>query len=549
MQIKKLSQAVEVERKPELSLFEDYLSDFNKLKSFYHFNPFSDWDVAIQKRAGHKFERKKLADILAAQNKMWKAPPEVLENISKLTSPNCFAVVTGQQAGIFTGPLYTIYKIITAIKLSEWLSVEYPKYTFVPCFWLEVDDHDFKEINHLRFINKENELHRLELSETPGDELKPVYMRHINTEIEGWKAEINDQLFQTEFMDSVLEKFFDSYSGQLSYADAFATLVLKFFGNLGLVVLNPADPEIKKLGRPIYQKAVESPEKIQEQLKDRNAALTQSHLPAQILFQPEQTLLFYTDEKDQRVRIDFDEKGDFLLKYGDKYRRLEHQKLVNIIGESPERISPNVALRPLIQDSILPTAGYVAGPAEVAYFAQLSALYDYFGQTMPVIYPRHRITIVESKIRKIIEKLGIDFSDLFSHRSDFWEYFIQQKQGKDTFDKIGAIQSNIAAKLNELEKIVAEVDPTLINAIQKTAQRIDSGIEQIMGKIINAMKQGEAIEMNQVKRALLFIFPENNYQERVINIIYFLIKYGPDLISNLYNELPVDTRSHYLIYL
>jgi bacillithiol biosynthesis cysteine-adding enzyme BshC len=549
MEIRKISQHVPVDSGQESSLFEAYVNDFNNVKTFYQFNFLSDWDAAIQKRAGHKFERKKLTDILTAQNRKWEAPRAVLENISQLISPDCLAVVTGQQAGIFTGPLYTIYKIITAIKLSEWLKTEHPKYTFIPCFWLEVDDHDFKEINHIQFFTKENELHRLELSEEARDDSKPVYMRYLKADIAGWKSEIKDKLFQTEFMGSVLESFFEAYSSQSSFVDAFARLVLKFFGENGLVVMNPADPEVKKLGRPIYQKAIEAPEKIQHLLKNRNTALAQSQLPVQIQFHPEQTLLFYTDAKDQRVRIDFNEKNDFLLKYGDKYERLEHQKLISIIEESPERISPNVALRPLIQDSVLPTVGYVAGPAEVAYFAQVSTLYDHFEQAMPVIYPRHRMTIVESKIQKIIEKLGIDFNELFSHRSDFWEYFIQQKQGKNTFDKVAAIQSEISAKLGDLEKIVSEVDPTLINAIQKTGQKIDSGIELIMSKITNAIKQREAVEMDQVKRALLFVFPEDNYQERVINIIYFLIKYGPDLVSNLLQELPLDTRPHYLIYL
>lgn len=549
MEIKELSQTVAAESNQESSLFEAYLNDFDKVRDFYQFNFLSDWEAVIQKRANHKFERKKLADILTAQNKRWNASPQVLENISKLASPDCFVIVTGQQAGVFAGPLYTIYKIITAIKLSEWLKTEHPKNDFVPCFWLEVDDHDFKEINHIRFFTKDNELHRLELTEESGDALKPVYMRQLNAEIAGWKSVLKDQLFQTEFMDGILEKFFTAYSEQNSYADALAALILKLFGESGPVVLNPADPQIKKLGMPMYRKAIEAPERIQEQLERRSAALTQSQLPVQIQFQPQQTLLFYTDDKDQRVRIDSDEKGDFLLKYPDQYEKVERRKLSAIIEEAPEKISPNVALRPLIQDFILPTVCYVAGPAEIAYFAQLSALYDYFEQTMPVIYPRHRMTIVESKIQKSIEKLEIDLNEMFSHRNDFLDHFIRQRQSKESFHDIESIHSEITNKLNQLEKIVAKVDPTLINAIQKTGQKIDTNIDLIMGKITNALKQREAVEMNQLKRALSYLFPQDNYQERVINIIYFLIKYGPDFVKNLHNQLPMDTRPHYLIYL
>lgn len=531
------------------SLFDAYLNNFNKVKDFYPHNFESGWDAVIQKRKNEKFERNKIVEILNRQNKAWGAPQPVFENISELNSDNCFMAITGQQAGIFSGPLYTIYKILTTIKLSEWLGSKYSDSHFIPCFWMEVDDHDFQEINHIQFFNKNNELHRLEISEEPNDSLKPIYTRQITSDIANWKQIIKDEFHKTEFLDDILEKFFKCYSAKEFYPNAFAKLITEVFGKYGLVVLNPADPKLKKIGQPFFEKALEANDQIHEVFEERNQLLIKSEFPVQIQLQPNQTLLFYTDNEGNRVRIDSTQNGDFLLKYNDHNEPLAKSKLAEIIKDTPEQISPNVALRPLIQDYIFPTVGYIAGPAEVTYFAQISAIYNHFEQTMPVIYPRHRITIIENKIQRILDKLEIDISELFKHKSDFLEFHIQQKQSKTTFNEIESIQNEINQKVDQLEKIISEIDPTLINTIQKTGQKINSNIEQVIHKLTNAIEQKEAVEINQVKRTLLHLFPENNFQERVINIIYLLIKYGPDFIHNLYEKLPVDSKEHYILNL
>ena len=531
------------------SLFETYLKDFDRVKDFYHYNFESNWDAIIQKRKSEKFDRKKIAEILTHQNKEWNASQPVFNNISKLNTNNSFLIITGQQAGIFTGPLYTIYKILTALKLSEWLGNKYADLNFIPCFWLEVDDHDFKEINHIGFFNKNNELRQLESAEESNDLLKPIHERQINSELSNWRSIIKEEFYETEFLDNVLDKFFEKYAINRAYSDAFARLISDLFGQYGLVVLNPTDPEVKKLGRPIYKKIIENPAQIQKIFNERSELLNQLKFQSQIQLLSNQTLLFFKDNKKQRIRVDFDEKRDFLLKYNDQYESVEKNKLNDIIETTPEQISPNVVLRPIIQDYILPTISYVAGPAEIAYFAQIGAIYDDLNQTMPVIYPRHRITIVENKIQKVLEKQQIEITDLFKHRSQFLEIYIQQKQNEKIFNEIESIQTEINQKVDQLEKIISETDPTLINTIQKTGQKVNSNIEQIIHKLTNSIEQKEAVEINQIKRTLLHLFPEDNFQERVINIIYLLIKYGPDLINNIYERLPVDSKEHHILYL
>lgn len=530
-------------------IFETYLNDFDKVKGFYYHNFRSDWNSVIQKRKSQKFEREKIVEILAKQNEHWEAPAAVLKNISKLKSNNSFVIITGQQAGVFGGPLYTIYKIITTIKLAAQLSSEHPECSFIPCFWMEVDDHDFQEINHIRFFNKNNELHSLELPENSSDSGKPIYKRQINSEITDWQPLIKDIFHETEFINDVLQMFFAKYQPSSTYSDAFARLILDLFGQYGLIVLNPTAPEFKQLGMKLFEHVIRSSAEIREQLNKRNESLAGMNLPQQVHFQPQQTLFFYIDENDRRIRMDFDDTGNFILKTADGDEKIGRNTLIELAEKNPQLLSPNVALRPLFQDHVLPTVGYVAGPAEVAYFAQISVLYTLLDQPMPIIYPRHRMTIVESKIRRLAEKLEVGLGDLFQQRSAYLDSYIQQKQNENTFTQIESIRSELSRKLQQLEQIVKEADPTLINAIQKTEQRMQSSIEQIAGKITNSMKQKEATQIDQLKRILLFLFPQDNYQEREINILYFLIKYGPDFIKNLYENLPEDSSTHYIVNL
>lgn len=530
-------------------LFSQYLSDFSVLNRFFKHNYLTGWKNAVIERSKHPVQREILVGLLEEQNQMWGAPQDVLENIQKLSSKNCLAVVTGQQVGIFGGPLYTIYKMITTLKLVEELSEKFSDFLFVPLFWMEAEDNDFGEINHIQFFNKENDIRRIEISESSSDNLKPVHLRRISKELSGWNDFFQKEFFKTEFLDPVLQQFFSCYSAGESYVDAFAKLILNLMGDYGLILLNPADHRFKELYRPVIKKSLSSAQELNDKIVQRNILLQQEELPLQIETTENQSFLFFIDGNSKRVRIDFDENNEFLLNYREGYKKINRGEVDKILREESWRFSPNVVLRPIVQDYALPSVGYVAGPAETAYFAQLSAIYEYFDIPMPVVYPRHRLTVIERKLDKTINKNNVSIDELFELKNDYLQTFLRNLNTNSILSDIQSTKSDIRKNLKNLESIVARFDQTLLNTIQKTDKKIGENLEYLISKVLDSLQEKEKIAVNQVERVVQQLFPDNSFQERVVNIIYFLIKYGPDFLDTIYKRLPSESNKHLLIKL
>lgn len=531
------------------ALFADYLTNFSKVQDFYSFHYRNDWAAAIKARSGFEVPRNKLAEILSAQNRQWGAAERTLENINRLKSPKTLAVVTGQQAGILGGPLYTFFKTMTVLRLTGKLKKEYPEYDFVPVFWMEVNDNDFKEISAINYISKENQLKTLSVEEKEADALKPVFARQVDGQIRQWRQALGDDFFDTEFKETALNSFFDSYLSSQNYADAFAGLLLKFFGKHGLIVMNPSDPAVCRLTTPLFTSALKSREAVLQDFNERSKALEKAGYNPQISLGDNQTLLFHNDSQLRRVRIDFDPNGGFLLKYSEGYQSITEDELLNNDAEKPQCLSPNVALRPLMQDTLLPTIAYVAGPAEVAYFAQVETLYRRFNIPMPVIYPRHRLTIVEGKIQKNIEKFGLNYGEILSQKPSFREEFLRRISDSSVGQTVESVEKNTVQLMERLQEEIAAFDPTLVNSVEKTRQNIEGSFRQLSGKITRAMEQKNQVQMQQLEKILLNLLPGNNFQERKLNMIYFCIKYGVGFVDEIFALLPDETKTYYILTL
>ncbi len=327
-------QSLKIPEKP--ALFADYLSNFAKVEPFFAADFRGDWQEIINHRANVELPRQALADALQTQNAHWNAPKATLQNIEKLRDPKTLAVVTGQQAGVLGGPLYTFYKIITVIKLARSMQKKYPDFQFVPVFWMEVNDSDFQEISYIQYITKENQLKKLAASEPASDENKPINTRKISSEIQSWREQFEEDFFDTEFKATALDAFLGEYHSENSYADAFAQMLLTFFGKHGLVVLNPAGNTFSKLVKPLFQQTLENAAPIIDVLETRQKDLEKAGYSAQIRLSQNQTLLFFNDAEQRRVRIDVDKNGQFLLKYPDGSRPVDREKLLKSDEDSPE---------------------------------------------------------------------------------------------------------------------------------------------------------------------------------------------------------------------
>ena len=528
-------------------LFSDYLYAFENLSSFFRWHPEKDLKICLEKRQQNYQLRKKIPEILVRQNRHFKNSAQLVQTLEKLKADNTMAIVTGQQVGLYGGPLYTIYKIITVLKLADHLAERYPEWQFVPLFWMEVGDSDYQEINHFYLINQLNELVRLGLPETP-DNHQSIYHRKIPAEITQLREQLKKLFPDNDFRDAILDNVQESYAPGRSFHTAFAEWIQYLLADSGIPMIFPADQSLAELAQPIYQKTLQDWQIIQQHFSNTNRQLQQQKYHVQIQLDPGQTLLFYEADDGSRSRID-GENGNFLIRSPQVRQKISEEELFKKLSQQPERFTPNVALRPVIQDWLFPTVIYVAGPGEISYAAQLKPVYENLQIIPPVFYPRLRISLIESKIEKVVSKFKVDITEIFELREEWLEQKIQ-RQADTQFNKLfqdsGSIIKNEMIKLQES---LSRLDPALDWSTQKTATNMLELLDKLRQKTDEAYWRKMNSDLSQLNKVLTNLFPGGNFQERTVNILQYIIKYGPEFIKKLYDSVDIHDRHHQLIFL
>ena len=382
-------------------IFTDYINDFEKLKSFFngdYKNLGHYHDVIFQKNQTYlhntDFDRNNVCDILKEQNKFFNSGQKTFDNIELLRNENTFAITTGQQAGLLTGSLYTIFKAINAIQFSEYLNSKFPQYHFVPLFWLEVDDHDFVEVNNINVINKSNEPFNLKYihndSETEKS-LTPVYKIELNSNIQNLINELKNSLGVTDFSEEIFDLIERSYKPGINYVTAFARFFNYLLKDKGLIFCNPTEKEFKRLLIPVFLKELSTFPRTCEIVIDTSEKLEHNYEPQ---VKPKPINVFYVFNGSRYL---LEPRNDNIFALKNSRQKFTAVELFEDLYANPENFSGNVILRPICQDYLFPTIAYIAGPSEVAYFAQFKKIYEYFNITMPVIFPRTSATLIENK--------------------------------------------------------------------------------------------------------------------------------------------------------
>ncbi len=535
-----------VDREIVTSLYADYNSNFDKVSRFYsgNYHEKNSWEKKIEALHKNKYERPLLHRVLNEQNREFHSGIKTIANIDLLGNDNTFAVVTGQQLGLFTSPLYTIYKAITAVKLAKKIGEDFPEYNFVPVFWLEGEDHDFDEINKTKYINSLNELSVAEylvggkpLERNIGAVGNIVFDEHI----EQFFSAIDTTLPKSEYSPALLEIMRGYYKQGNSVLKAFTGFFNHVYEDSGLIFLNPNHPELKKVLSPLFVKEINSNSDASKLVIQKSVEL-EEHYHAQIKAKALNLFMFY---KGGRHLIEPSESGDYFLK--NLRQRYTKDELFSIAKNTPELLSPNVVTRPLCQDSLLPTIAYVGGPAEIAYFAQLKPVYEYFSVTMPIIYPRASVTLVEEKVQKVLQKYSLEIEDLFDEVEPILSKVSEQVSEVKVDGLFEALDIRVKEALNEARFGIQQIDSTLNGTIDSTLVKFQQQLEVLKQKTQKAQQQKEEISLKQIRKAALNIFPNGNFQEREFSLVQYLNKYGPDFVKWVSNEISIDKFQHQVI--
>lgn len=525
-------------------LFLDYCTNYEAVADFYP----GDWTDPTARRAAadrattRPVDRDTLADVLQEQNAAWGGGDASRQNIDALRDPESVAIVTGQQVGLFTGPLYTIYKTITALQLADEWADETGR-PVVPVFWVEGEDHDFEEIATTHVFSR-NEVASLsydpDVSDNPGAVGRLPLTESVETVIDS----LDDVLPASDFKPDVMARVRAAYQPGTRLEDAFAHLLRSLFEDDGLVFMNPDDERLKELTRPLFRQELEDPETPAARVNATSQALRDQGYHAQVHARP--TNLFWLGD-DGRHAIDHEGDGRFVLRNTD--RSVSRKDLLQRLEEEPERFSPNVVLRPLMQDHLLPTAAYVAGPGEVSYFAQYGDVYDWAGMEMPLIHPRASVSLVEGKVHKVLDKYDRSVCDFRGQFEALFQDIVVETMDVDIDAVFQDVTTEMHKALNTLKPEVEAVDQTLGSSAEATRAAIVEEMEDLKQRTVRAEKRHHDEVRAQLEKAQVNLRPGGELQERVVNVLYFLNKYSLDFVEDLRATLSTDTSSHQIVEL
>ncbi len=537
-------------------LSTDYITSFDNVKQFYNgnFKSDEDWKSTFERAGNKSHDRSTIMRILIEQNKDFHCSIKTLANIDLLQHDNTFAIVTGQQVGIFGGPLYTIYKILTALKLTEFLKKKYSEYNFVPIFWLESEDHDFDEMNHVTVLNQEN-VHVTypylpdgkPLEKNPGPVGSMVFDESINDLFNALTA----GMIHTEFSEQLFQSLRHSYRIGSTFTQSFVSWINKLFlesipsgEESGLIFINPNHKELKTLLKPIFLQEFDHQTEVSNKIIAISADLEKSY-HAQV--KPKAINLFMFHKGGRYLIEPRELEDDYNLK-GTRHR-MTKEELRAAIEQTPEMFSPNVVLRPICQDILLPTVAYVGGPGEIAYFAQLKPVYEMYDVPMPLIFPRTSLTILEERVEKVIEKYQLDIHDLFNEIDPIIQRISNQISEVKIDPLFQSTEKRLIDDLAELQFGLAQIDPTLIGALENTKKKIVEYLHQLQSRTSTAQQKKNEVALRQIQKAVDAVLPNGNLQERELNIIYFINKYGLEFMRWLNIEIKIDKFEHQILRL
>ena len=490
-------------------IISDYLDHKKELKDFYLFEPtLAGIEKSLRLRQFSSQKRVVLSNELKNQYNGFNTSDQTLNNINLIEHTNTFTITTGHQLSLLTGPLFFIYKIISTIKLCKQLKEKFPAYHFVPIYWMASEDHDFDEINHFHLFGK---TYRWQTKQTGAvghfltDEIKYIF----------------------DDLNELVPHFKDAYTKKNNLADATKYIVNELFKNEGLIVLEPNSKPLKALFSSIIvdelinQNSHKEIEKASEKLN--NLGYSNQVTPREIN-------LFYCSEN-LRERIVYENNSYKVL-----HTKLSFSKdeIIKLVKESPEKFSPNVALRPVYQEVILPNLAYIGGPGELAYWLQLKSNFNRLEVFFPVLILRDSFMILSKSNQKIIQKLNLELSDVFTD---------VQLLKKQLVKKWSDNELHLNDEITQIEKIIYSIknktnDKSLYPAIEAEFAKINKSLINLEKRIHKAEEQKHEIALKQLEKLNEKLFPEGIPQERYENVLNYLIN-DENFIEKVYKHADV----------
>lgn len=533
---------------PSLNRFaSDYLQGQFAVEDFFHYDLASNdlYQNRYKELMNRKFMRQQIADYIEHYMERFPKSEAVLKNIADLRKEESVVVIGGQQAGLLTGPLYTIHKVISIIKLAEEQEKELQR-RVIPVFWIAGEDHDVAEVNHV-YVMKEGK---------PTKKTYPSYQpfKTMVTDIEldsnlmeQWFEDIVGTYGETDFTRQLINQMKEFVQHYNTFVDFFTALIHQWFKEYGLLLMDAADPELRKIESKFFEQIIERSEEITSAVLAQQAFIQNQGYKRMIEMEDDAANLFYyiKDKKDRCLLKGC--AGQFSGKNGEL--TFSEEQLLQIAKETPEQLSNNVVTRPLMQELLFPVLAFISGPGEISYWAELKKVFEIFAIKMPPIVPRLNITFVERGIETDLQELGLTLETVLTEGTEMsLGQYLESVKDDDLHQLLQQMKNDLLTNHQRLSQHAVELDKGIEPLLQKNLFFIEQQLDFLNKKIEDRTKEKHEIVVRKYERIQQSLYPLHSPQERVWNIFYYINKYGPDFVEEIMKLSFQFNNQHKIVY-
>lgn len=528
------------------ALIEAYRQEEASIINYFDHKPFSSYEARYEAIKEQTYERAQLVSVLTEMNKAWGAPASTLKEIERLKDENSVVVIGGQQAGLLSGPLYSLNKVISIIRLAKEQEAAL-KVPVIPVFWIAGEDHDYDEINHM-FTLRNKKLHK---HTTKQQQVIKKSVSHIPLDKEQtkeWLLTSFQDLQETVHTKDLYEGLMRSLEKATTFVDFFAHVIFDLFPDEGLVLIDAANKELRALESDYFQTMLEYERPIAESVYTSIQQLQQKGYAIPLEVEEADAHLFYHDAQNERVLLkrfanDFVGKNDEV--------QLTKKQLLNIAKETPEKLSNNVVTRPLMQEMLFPTLAFVAGDGEISYWAALKGAFHAVGQTMPPVVPRLSFTYVTERLEKLLTQRTVTLEAAINQGTNAVKMnWLMAQETPPVTSLFEEAEKQLETLHGPLQQLISDITPNVQNESVKNLAYMKENLAYLKRRVEQSLEEKYAIPIQQFTEIELFLHPNGVLQERIFNPLYFLNEYGFAWIGKMIQLENISfEEEHYVVYL
>ncbi|TFJ94553.1 bacillithiol biosynthesis cysteine-adding enzyme BshC [Lentibacillus salicampi] len=531
----------------QTALIDDYRHQQLEILEHFDYDPYleSTYQQRAEALQDKQIDRGRLTEALVTMNRRWDAPQSVYHNIERLNEHNSVVVIGGQQAGLLTGPMYTINKIISIIQFAKRQESEL-QIPVVPVFWIAGEDHDFDEINHV-YLPEKNRMKKHTLQQRVTDK-RPVSDIPIDQfAAVQWVDQLFGQLKETEQTQNLYRTIQDCLQQSVTYVDFFARVIYQLFDDEGIVLANSADPAMREMEREHFMTLIENQREISSGVHKALQQLSQKGYTVSLDTEPDEAHLFY-HQGNERILLTRDDEGNWAGRQHEVL--LTTEEIMDIAKHHPAKLSNNVVSRPVMQESLFPTLAFMGGPGEVGYWSALKPAFHAVGMEMPPVLPRLSFTLIDRHLEKSLRTYGIDDENAVNHGIESLKIRWLAGQSDQPVQQVAAeIRQAIESAHKPLRDIARGIRSDLGELADKNLYYLNEDINYLEDRIMKGLEDRYTKQLNEFDRIQNTLHPQNGLQERMWNPFIWLNDYGTGFIKELTSQSFSFLDGHHIVYL